>query len=176
MKPGVPHTVFHTVSPQKTPSTPLPHDLSFSKVAQQGRMSCERDVGVTIVSFSHCWLMVSWLCVQLGRYPDVWGGSEDDDLALNPTSMSGRTLGLISPTKTHTHSLSPDSFVPKYLYSDADVTVDVEADVHSLQMPQTTSTSCFLCNIILPAEKRLALRAELHFDWITPLPELWSPQ
>lgn len=33
----------------------------------------------------------SCLCFQLGGYPDVWGGSEDDILALNPTSMSGKT-------------------------------------------------------------------------------------
>lgn len=39
--------------------------------------------------------MVPPFCVQFGRFPDVWGGSEDDVLALNPTSMSGKTLSLL---------------------------------------------------------------------------------
>lgn len=50
-------------------------------------------------------LMISWMCFQLGGYPDVWGGSEDDVLALNPTSMSGKTAVLVNPSTAHTHSL-----------------------------------------------------------------------
>lgn len=46
---------------------------------------------------------ICWFCVQFGRYPGVWGGSEDV-LALNPTSMSGKMSADCTNTHTRRHN------------------------------------------------------------------------